>query len=69
MVQNPQLNVRFNYTYLGKPDGFTTYLRKQFDKDYLGVELEVNQKYASDNQFPEDLKSVLVLTLNQVFKD
>lgn len=63
MLQNPQLNVRFNYTYLGKADGCTTYLRKQFDKDYLGIELEVNQQYTVDNRFPEELKSILVLPL------
>ncbi|MEQ9188333.1 MAG: N-formylglutamate amidohydrolase [Cryomorphaceae bacterium] len=26
----PNLNVRFNYPYLGKADGFTTYLRRSF---------------------------------------
>ncbi|MBQ0788263.1 MAG: N-formylglutamate amidohydrolase, partial [Oceanihabitans sp.] len=43
------LHVRFNYPYLGKADGFTTYLRKQFNKNYLGIELEVNQKFATNN--------------------
>lgn len=38
------LRVRRNYPYLGKSDGFTTYLRKQFpDRAYAGIELEVNQ--------------------------
>ena len=32
---NPDLNVRYNYPYLGKADGFTTYLRKQFPENYL----------------------------------
>lgn len=42
----PDLIIRFNYPYLGKADGFTTYLRKKFnEKQYLGIELEVNQKY------------------------
>ncbi|XCF05542.1 N-formylglutamate amidohydrolase [Tamlana crocina] len=63
LLQNPELNVRYNFPYLGKADGFTTYLRKQFGKNYLGIELEINQKYASGNQFPEELKSGLVLTL------
>jgi len=36
--------VRFNYPYLGKSDGLTTYLRKLFpEKYYLGLELETNQ--------------------------
>ncbi len=67
LLENPELNVRFNYPYLGKADGFTTYLRKQFGKNYLGIELEINQKYASDNQFPKELKSVLFLALKHFF--
>ncbi len=38
--------VRRNYPYLGIADGFTTYLRKQFSAtDYLGIELEINQRH------------------------
>jgi predicted N-formylglutamate amidohydrolase len=41
---DPELRVRRNYPYLGKSDGFVTHLRKRFDaRQYLGVELEVNQ--------------------------
>lgn len=44
---DPTLNVRLNYPYSGKSDGFTAYLRSIFgEKFYLGIELEVNQKYA-----------------------
>lgn len=40
------LVVRFNYPYLGIADGFPTYLRRRFTADeYVGIELEVNQKY------------------------
>jgi predicted N-formylglutamate amidohydrolase len=43
----PSLNVRLNYPYAGKSDGFTTHLRSLFmEKFYLGIEIEVNQKYA-----------------------
>ncbi len=38
------MKVRLNYPYLGKADGFTTYLRKKFPEDYLGIEIEFNQK-------------------------
>lgn len=39
------LRVRRNYPYLGKTDGFTTHLRRQFGPgSYLGIELEVNQR-------------------------
>lgn len=41
-----RLVVRRNYPYRGSADGLTTYLRTRFDaQSYLGIELEVNQKY------------------------
>lgn len=43
-VCDPNLRVRRNYPYLGKSDGFVTYLRRCFaPSSYLGIELEVNQ--------------------------
>ncbi len=62
--------VRRNYPYLGKSDGFTTYLRKQFGMDrYCGIELEVNQKYAGDKDEPvwNQLKKTIARTLNVVW--
>ena len=55
----PGMKVRFNYPYLGKADGFTTFLRKKFPKNYKGIELEVNQKFVSKNQMPFQLKEVI----------
>jgi len=44
----PELQTRRNYPYKGTSDGFTAYLRDFFPEDsYLGIELEVNQKYLS----------------------
>jgi predicted N-formylglutamate amidohydrolase len=41
----PALIVRRNYPYRGIADGFVTSLRRRYDaQDYLGVELEVNQR-------------------------
>jgi len=43
-VRCPQLRVRRNYPYRGNADALVTALRKQFSaRDYLGIELEVNQ--------------------------
>lgn len=42
----PEARVRMNYPYKGKADGFTTYLRKRFPANYIGIEFELNQKYA-----------------------
>ena len=61
--ENPELKVRFNYPYLGIADGFTTYLRKQFPLNYLGIEIEINQKLALDNNMSSHLKHQIYSTL------
>jgi predicted N-formylglutamate amidohydrolase len=44
--RRPELTIRKNYPYLGKTDGFTTTLRKTWKAAvYLGIELEVNQRW------------------------
>ena len=63
---NPQLKVRFNYPYFGKSDGFTTYLRKLFPENYLGIELEINQKFSKNNRMDTSIKQVLFKALNQL---
>lgn len=45
------LLTRRNYPYRGTSDGFTSYLRENFPEgSYLGIELEVNQKYPSGDR-------------------
>lgn len=61
--QEETLNVRFNYPYLGKADGFTTYLRKKFPENYLGIEIEINQKFSVKNTFPSPLKMAFLNAL------
>jgi predicted N-formylglutamate amidohydrolase len=63
---NPDLNVRYNYPYLGKADGFTTYLRKRFPENYLGIELEINQKFSKNNKLDLLIKQTLYKSLNQM---
>jgi predicted N-formylglutamate amidohydrolase len=66
----PELAVRRNYPYLGSADGFTTALRKRFPaKSYVGVELEVNQRWplaggADWKRLQQDLVATLSQTLN-----
>jgi predicted N-formylglutamate amidohydrolase len=49
------LLVLFNTPYHGKDDGFTSYLRRKYTSEkYLGIELEVNQKWTKD----ENVKSL-----------
>lgn len=48
----PHFTVCFNEPYQGVDDGFTTYLRTRFNADqYLGIEIEVNQKFCADDQY------------------
>jgi predicted N-formylglutamate amidohydrolase len=65
---NKDYKVRFNYPYLGKADGFTTYLRIQFPENYIGVELEMNQKFAMSNVLDKQLKQDLYTVLKQLLK-
>ena len=41
----PAMKVRFNYPYKGASDGLTTTLRKKFGPRYVGIEIEINQKF------------------------
>ena len=42
----PGSKIRMNQPYRGTADGFTTSLRKTFPKNYAGIEIEVNQRFA-----------------------
>ena len=42
---HPHMKVRFNYPYKGTSDGLTTSLRKKFGPHYVGIEIEINQKF------------------------
>ncbi|WP_435413973.1 N-formylglutamate amidohydrolase [Polaribacter aestuariivivens] len=60
------VNVRYNYPYLGKADGFTTYLRKQFPTNYIGVELEINQQFSKNNKMEKWVKNLLYKSLENL---
>lgn len=63
----PKVRVRRNYPYTGTSDGMCTFLRKYFSGDYyLGIELEVNQKYVvQDGADWQRLRSGIVESLMQ----
>ncbi|GAL91085.1 N-formylglutamate amidohydrolase [Jejuia pallidilutea] len=63
---HPNLNVRFNYPYLGKADGFTTFLRKEFPQYYLGLELEINQNFVKNNLTAKNIKHTLHSALKKL---
>lgn len=65
----PDLKIEFNEPYKGIDDGFTTYLRTKFsDQDYLGIEIEINQKFLGTEKWElisVGLKEVLADILYQ----
>ncbi|QSE97864.1 N-formylglutamate amidohydrolase [Fulvivirga lutea] len=59
----PTLLVMINMPYNGADDGFTTYLRAKYPQEkYLGIELEINQKYIQQPIWA-DIKKGLVQSL------
>lgn len=47
----PDVCIRFNEPYLGKDDGFCTLLRTKYaDENYIGIELEVSQKFVDSGK-------------------
>ncbi|MFY9241889.1 MAG: N-formylglutamate amidohydrolase [Polaribacter sp.] len=69
LSKNNDLIVRYNYPYLGKADGFTSYLRTKFAENYVGIEVEINQKYAEKNSMQSDLKTVLFDIFSELFRE
>lgn len=66
LKENPNLKVRFNYPYLGKADGFTTYLRKRFPSNYMGIEIEVNQKFVTNGIINLELKQTVYKAIAKI---
>lgn len=65
-----QLRVRRNYPYQGKSDGFTTALRRTFPESlYLGVELEVNQKWIRSSSLWRQIGQRLSETFSETMSD
>lgn len=56
----PSLTVNCNAPYRGTADGFVTYLRKKFPENYIGIELEVNQKLIFDESLLSIVRDALV---------
>lgn len=65
---NSALIIRKNYPYVGKSDGFATYLRKMYPEEkYAGIELEVNQKHAVSRDWPS-IQQLISQSLNQTLQ-
>ncbi len=51
LLKQTDLNVKFNYPYLGTSDGHTTFFRNKYGYSiYAGLELEVNQNFYFGNE-------------------
>ncbi len=70
-LRRPDLLIRMNYPYQGKADGFTTALRKKWAADsYVGIEIEVNQKWAlGDRHSWRPLVRELSLTIDSTVRE
>ena len=54
------INIEFNEPYKGIDDGFTTYLRTRFSDDqYLGIEIEINQKFVGTEKLTAITEALL----------
>lgn len=59
--------VRRNYPYRGNADGFTTWLRKKYnDKQYCGIEIEINQKIFQDKTKCNLLKQTIITAIESI---
>jgi len=66
MKNAKQLTVKMNYPYKGTSDGLTTSLRKQFaDRDYAGIEIEINQKWFSNARKRSFIEKTMMLALSE----
>ncbi|WP_298526064.1 N-formylglutamate amidohydrolase [uncultured Christiangramia sp.] len=68
LTDKSKYRVRKNYPYYGKADGFTTYLKKRFTENYIGIEIEVNQKFVSKNIMNESMKETIYKSIKLCIK-
>lgn len=65
--QTPSYRVRMNYPYRGSSDGFTSALRKKYsEKEYLGLELEINQTLVKDEKSLHVVAKALFQSLKEL---
>lgn len=68
LLADSPFKVRRNYPYKGTSDGLTTHLRSLYPQNlYMGIEIEVNQKYPTRLlQQWEELKNLIETTLRSL---
>lgn len=69
-TQPDGLIVRRNYPYRGNADGLTTTLRKQYnDKQYAGIEIEINQKHVMNKKHWKEFQKETIASIMQFIHD
>lgn len=63
LLKSGTFKVRYNYPYKGTADGFTTYLRKTFPQNYVGIELELNQALLTNKNNKAEVIQCLISSL------
>ncbi len=64
----PDLRVKLNSPYRGKPDGLCARFRKEISEDhYFGFELEVNQKLYCNKKETQSINRIILSTLKLIF--
>jgi predicted N-formylglutamate amidohydrolase len=64
------LRVRRNYPYLGKTDGFTSFMRRKYSaKLYAGIEIEINQAVMSNDGKKKKTLEVLTEGIRHFLKN
>lgn len=58
----------FNLPYRGTSDGHTQSLRNQFIKKYLGIEIEINQKFIEKSHFSIKIKRMIIEGITKAIK-
>jgi predicted N-formylglutamate amidohydrolase len=61
----PRFVIRYNYPYLGKTDGHVASLRKALGNQYAGIEFELNNKHAGNNE----VYNAIALTYKEILAD
>jgi predicted N-formylglutamate amidohydrolase len=64
----PEIKVMYNYPYPGIMEGFTRYLRELFPLKYTGIELEINQKFNTQQGMDKKITGMIIKSFEESIK-
>ena len=69
LLQQTAYRIRMNYPYAGSHEGFIGALRKRHvEKDYLGIELEINQALLQHKESFEEITCAISISLQELLQ-